>query len=78
MLLLFHNLNNTAEEDEDTITYDTKSMSTPNQKINEADGRKGKYEESSSDDIGKFDMARVEKSVEDENVMFDGNVTVIK
>ena len=75
MLLLFHNLNNTAEEDEDTITYDTKSMSTPNQKINEADGRKGKYEESSSDDIGKFDMARVEQTAKYDNGMFDGSVT---
>ena len=77
MLLLFHHLNNTAEENKDTITHDTEVMSTPHQKSNEADGRKGKDEESSSDDIWKVDMERVEKAVEDDNCMFDGDYTVI-
>ena len=77
MLLLFHHWNNTAEEDEDTITDDTEDMSNPLQKINEADGNKGKEEESNSGNIGKIDMARVDKAVGDDNGTFDGNVIVI-
>ena len=52
-------------------------MSSPHQKINESDGRKVKDEESSSDDIGKVDMALVEKAVKDDNGVFDDDVTVI-
>ena len=52
-------------------------MSTPNQKINEANGRKGEDKVSSSDDIGKVHMVRVDKAVEDENGSFDGDVMVI-
>ena len=52
-------------------------MSTHKQSINEADGRKVKYKESIRDDIGKVDMARVNKTSKDENGVFDGDVTVI-
>ena len=60
MLLLFNHLNNTTEEDGDTIKDDTEAMSKPHQKNNEAYGRKEKYKECTSDDNGKVDMARVE------------------
>ena len=52
-------------------------MPTPNQRSNKADGKKRKEEESSRDNIGKVDMAHVEKAVEDDNGMFDGDVTVV-
>ena len=55
----------------------TQKVCQPPNKINESGGRKGKYEESIIDGIGKVDMACVEKAVEDYNSMFDGEVTVI-
>ena len=77
MLISFHHWNNTAKEDEDIITDDTEAMSTLHQKSNKEDGSKVKDKESSIDDIGKVDIARVEKAVEDDNDMFDGDITVI-
>ena len=52
-------------------------MSTPGQNINEAYYRKEKDYESSIDDIGKVDMARVQKGIKDDNSIFDGDVTII-
>ena len=44
MHIFFHTWNNTTEEDGDiTLTYDTEYMSTPNQRSNKAERRKGKY-----------------------------------
>ena len=59
MLILLRNLNNTGNEDEDIIIDVTESMSTPNQKGNEADDRKGKEEESINAYISKVDMEHV-------------------
>ena len=59
MLILLRNLNNTGNEDEDIIIDVTESMSTLNQKGNEADDRKGKEEESINAYISKVDMEHV-------------------
>ena len=73
----FRRLNNTTGYNEDTITDDTDGISTPHQKGNESYGSKGKDKNSSSDYLGKVDMARVEKAVEDDSGIFDVDVTVI-
>ena len=80
MIILFQHWNNTKEENEDTVTDDTEGMSTPPPppiKRNDPVGGKGKDKESSIDDIGKVNMDRVEKDVEYDNGIFDGDVTVI-
>ena len=46
-------------------------------KSHKADRRKGKDVGSSSDNIGKVDMAHVEKVGEYNNGMFDGDATVM-